>query len=180
MAYDLVERTLPILISRMQMLAGLLERAEADAAEKGIDLADIFEARLAPDMLPFPWQILFACNHPRRLAAWIRGDETAVGNTPPADWSALKEYIAVSIGEVEAARGLPLPQADKNIDLGPMGKQITLDSQRYVEDWILPNFYFHLTTAYALLRMNGIGLGKLDFLAHTADAMTPNDGSKSV
>lgn len=180
MAYDLAERTLPILISRLQVLAVLLERGETEAAEKGIDLADIVEARLAPDMLPFSYQILFSCNHARRLSAWMRGVELVAPAEVPNEWPALKDYIALSIAEVEAAQGLPLPAEDKHIDLGPMGKKLVLDPQRYVEDWIMPNFYFHLTTAYALLRMKGIGLGKLDFLMHAADAMVPNDSGSSA
>lgn len=180
MVYNMAERTLPILISRLKVLAGLLERAEAEAGEKNIDLADIMEARLAPDMLPFPWQIVFACKQPRRLSAWMRGIEMAASNDVPNDWALLKDHISESIAEVEAVRGLPLPIEDQHIDLGPMGKKLVLDPQRYVEDWILPNFYFHITTTYALLRMKGIGLGKLDFLAHAADAMVPNDAESSA
>lgn len=178
MSNDLVPRTLSLFATRLSALAAQLEKAEAQFGEEGRDLSEIVASKLAPDMFAFPWQIVFACNQPQGFIAWLRGNPSLSAPPEPMldDWQALKDYVAGTLAKVEAARtdGLDLPSSEKRIDLKPIGMHMVLPAQRYVDDWLMPNFYFHLTTSYSLMRMMGIALGKADFLTYIGADLRPD------
>lgn len=163
-----MERSQPLalLSNRLHSLAGILERAEAHWRETGQDCEAILEARLAPDMLPFPYQVLFACNQVAMFLDW----HTAHGDSPrvPAEsWQGVKDQVAAMIERIDQAQasGYAPPAEPRNIDLGEMGV-LDLEPGQFFDDWVQPNFYFHFVTAYGLLRASGVPLGKGNYMSH--------------
>ncbi len=178
MSDNFAQTTLDMMLSRLRNLRAFMAKAEAHAAEQNDDLADYVSARIAPDMHALPHQIVFACNQPSQFVAWLRG-QPAPPNMPepmPQDWRALTAHVDAGIASLEKAQGeaLAVPEEDKRIDIAMIKMHMMLPARQFVDDWLLPNFYFHLTTAYALLRMKGVSLGKGDFLLHVMSQLRPN------
>ncbi len=121
---------------------------------------------LVPDMLPLGTQIAFTCNQPRNFALWLEG-------SPANDLEPTVHSMALAESHMVATRAMlskhvneqsPLP-AKKNLALGP-GLHADLTGEEYFEDFLLPNFYFHLVTSYAILRAAGVPVGKRDYMLH--------------
>jgi hypothetical protein len=174
MSYDLARRAATIFKTRLQSLSGWMGKAEAKLSGTEGAITALMAARMAPDMHPFPHQIVFACNQPHEFLAWCQGDSYSAPDPTTLHWLALKDHVAATITALDAAlvEGVAaLP--NKHIDL--MGQaHIDLNGQRYVDDWLLPNFYFHLVMAYALMRNHGVDVGKVDYMAHLAGDVRPN------
>lgn len=153
-----------IFVSRLDTLDHILDMGEQHLP----DLAAALQARLAPDMLPLGAQIAFACNQPRGFSQWCAGQP--IDNLSPAvDTTALaRAHIQQARGMVSAIRVDDAKLDDiKRIGLGP-GRYCELPARQYVSDYLLPNLYFHITTAYAILRMLGVPLGKSDYMRFLA------------
>lgn len=132
------------------------------------DMDVALQERLAPDMFPLGTQIAFACNQPRGFSQWCAGQpidnlgrdvetiEAARGHI--RDTKALVAGIAVDDGKLDEI---------KRIGLGP-GRYCELPGHRYVSDYLMPNLYFHITIAYAILRHLGVPLSKTDYLLSLA------------
>ncbi|HET8551898.1 MAG TPA: DUF1993 domain-containing protein [Gammaproteobacteria bacterium] len=150
--------------SRLETLDHIL-----DVGEKHLpDLGAALQSRLAPDMLPLGAQIAFACNQPRGFSQWCAG--RPIENLRPEVDSVdlAREHIHQTkelVSGIEAADG-KLDEV-KRVGLGP-DKYCELPARQYVSEYLLPNFYFHITTAYAILRSLGVPLGKADFLSFLA------------
>lgn len=165
-----LKRTVEIFTTRLQVLSNLLDTAEKQWREKESDPETFLAARLADDMFPFPHQIVFTCNQPNQFAAWC--SEGTAPETDPATlaFDGLKRHVRETNAYLaEATSGLDdrVLDRDKRIDL-PGGRFILLTGQLYVEEWLLPNFYFHLVTAYDILRSQGVQIGKANYMAHLA------------
>ncbi|WP_317932662.1 DUF1993 domain-containing protein [Halioxenophilus sp. WMMB6] len=148
--------------TRLEVLDQLLTKAE----EHFGDLEPLLAERLAPDMYPLGTQIAFSCNQPRAFAYWAADRE--IENLPAevptkamalAHLSETKALIAaIDIDDKKL-------EEIKRIVLSPE-IYCELPGKQYVNDFIMPNFYFHITTAYAILRKLGAPLGKADFMAY--------------
>lgn len=163
-------RITEIFATRLQVLARLLEVGEARLRDKGRDPETLLTARLADDMFPFPHQIVFCCNQPNQFAAWCV--DAAPPQTDPAtlDFAGLKKhvretvhYLADTTGKVDDR----VLERERRIDLLG-GRYVILPGSLFVDDWLMPNFYFHLVTAYDILRHEGVQIGKADYMAHLA------------
>lgn len=167
MANEAMARIAHIFTSRLETLARLMTTAETQAGELG-GIETLLAARLADDMFPLPHQIVFACDQPNQFAAWCL-EETFQRTDPAAlGWAALKAHVAATmayVGHAAEAAGDEALDRDKHIDL-PDGMFLQLSGADYRDEWLLPNFYFHLVTAYDLLRMKGASIGKVDYMAH--------------
>jgi hypothetical protein len=154
-----------VFASRLAVLGHVLDVGEKHFADPGAFLGK----RLAEDMLPFSAQVAFACNAPRGFSQWCAGE--AIDNLKPdsirsiadaraaiAQTKALVAGIAVDDGKLDET---------KRIGLGP-GVYCELPGHQYVADYLLPNLYFHVTAAYAILRLLGAPLGKADYMAYLA------------
>lgn len=153
-----------LFVSRLDTLDHLLQVGESSLGAQH----DLINARLAPDMLPLGAQIAFACNQPRGFSQWCAGQP--IENIDPAvpSLEAAHAHIADTRARVLAiACGDAQLDLVKRIGLGP-GRYCELPGHAYVNDYLLPNFYFHITTAYAILRMLGAPLGKPDYMRHLA------------
>ena len=156
----------PIFVRMLGNLTQWLDKAEAHATAKKFDAQVLFAARLAPDMLPLAKQVQIACDTAKFCIARLAGVEAPKFDDSEASLAELKARVGKTIDYVEsvpaalfdgsAERDITLPRRD-----GPM----LLKGEAYLKHFVLPNFFFHVTTIYALLRHNGVALGKSDYLA---------------
>lgn len=133
------------------------------------DARDFLDKRLAEDMFPFSAQIVLACNQPRGFTQWCAGQP--VENLKVDSIGSLVEARAAIAQTRASVAGIAVDDAKldevKRIGLGP-GRYCELPGHQYVADYLLPNLYFHITAAYAILRMLGAPLGKADYMSHLA------------
>ncbi len=123
------------------------------------------QERIAADMLPFGTQVAFTCNQPRNFALWCEGKPMDNLDPEVTSLAQASEHIANTQGllssvNVEDAK---LDEVAR-IDLGQA--YIELPGSAYVDEFLMPNFYFHLVTAYDILRMAGVSIGKRDYMLH--------------
>jgi uncharacterized protein len=161
-------RALGIFTSRLQTLARLLDLAAKQWPEKGRDSEELRGVRLAKDMFPLTHQIVFTCNQPHDFASWCVGGDAPKPDPAIMAFADLKPHVEATLARL-ATVGPQITDAlvarEKRIDL-MHGMFVVLPGQDYVDDWLLPNFYFHLVTAYDLLRREGVQIGKADYMAH--------------
>lgn len=170
MPITLHSASVPVFTQFLGNLKHLLTKAKADVAARGYDEQALVQYRLAPDMLPFKTQICIACDAAKLCAARIGGlDAPKYENTE----NTLDELIARIDKTVAWLQTVPASAIDglddKEVTF-PVGKTATrtLRAEDYLKTWALPNMYFHITTAYAILRHNGVAVGKGDYLTGAA------------
>jgi hypothetical protein len=124
-------------------------------------------ARLAPDMLPLARQILIACDAPKLGIARISGIEAPKFEDNEVTFADLKARIQKTLDYLESVPAKAIDGTEDKEITFPVGREktLTMKAQAYLTTWVLPNFFFHVTTAYAILRHNGVDLGKSDYLA---------------
>ncbi|WKE66570.1 DUF1993 domain-containing protein [Gallaecimonas kandeliae] len=153
-----------LFISRLDVLEHILAVAEAHFPNADALLSE----RLAPDMFPLAGQIAIACNQPRGFSQWCAGQ-------PIDNLSIEIGSLAEALGHIRdtKARVAAIDVADakldeiKRIGLGP-GRHCELPGRQYLNDYLVPNLYFHISMAYAILRHLGAPLGKTDFMGYLA------------
>ena len=159
-----IQRLQQLCVSRLDTLSHILQVGQAHFGDR-----DLINERLAPDMLPLGAQVAFACNQPRGFSQWCAG--LPIENIDPAAVASLKEAHAL-IADTRA-RVLANSASDaklddiKRIGMGK-GRYCELPGDQYVSEYLLPNLYFHITTAYAILRMLGAPVGKADYMRYLA------------
>jgi hypothetical protein len=147
-------------------LSALLDKAEAHAAAKKFDAANLLDARLAPDMFKLTEQVQIACDFARKGAARLSGQEPAAIDDKETTIAELKERIANTLKFVRSVDRKTIDgSADRVIAL-PLGhgRKGEMTGADYFNHFVLPNLYFHVTAAYAILRHAGLEIGKRDFL----------------
>jgi hypothetical protein len=169
MSLSLYSALVPTYLQILEGLSGLLDKAESFCSEKGMAPGQIIEARLAEDMLPFAYQVKSTAVHSLGAIEGVRRGVFRPDTTePPESFAALKTRIAETRSGLQAV-------APVEVD-GFMGRDMRFSfGERHIdfraEDFLLsfsqPNFYFHATTAYDILRWKGVGIGKRDFLGRT-------------
>jgi len=158
-----IERLKAIFITRLQTLDHLLTVAEGHF---GAGNQSFLQLRIAPDMFPFGTQVAYVCNQPRNFALWCNGLPVADLDKQVDSVQQAREHIAATIALVTALSvDDSLLAAPKHLALGP-SLQADLDGAAYVHEFVVPNLYFHLATAYNILRMHGVPVGKRDFMTH--------------
>jgi uncharacterized protein len=167
MTFSLYEATIPSQLQILSSMANLLDKAEAHCTENDIAAAEILGAQLAPDMLPFAFQIKScSTNHSIGAIESVRkGIFTPDRSPPPQSFAELKAMVnhartALSALVPEDVNGFV--GQDMLFEMGEMKLPFTADG--FLLSFAQPNFYFHATTAYAILRMKGVAIGKLDFM----------------
>jgi uncharacterized protein len=172
MAITLSSASLPVFQTALTNLLHCLDKAEANAATRGFDPNVFVTARLAPDMLPFAAQIRIACDAAKNGTARLAGTEAPKFEDNETTFAELKARITKTLdwlATVPAASIDGREDADITFPVG-RDKTRTMTGDAYLKHWALPNLFFHITTAYALLRHNGVNLGKADYLAGAAGA----------
>ena len=165
MAISMYSASVPVFTRMLGHLAAWLDKAEAHAQAKKFDTSVYLAARLAPDMLPFTKQIQIACDAAKFGVARLAGVEAPKFEDNEASFADLRERIRKTVAFVESVPASAIDGAeDKDITVPRRDGNIVLKGEFYLKHYVQPNFYFHVTTAYGLLRHNGVGLGKGDFL----------------
>ncbi|OCW58662.1 DUF1993 domain-containing protein [Hoeflea olei] len=156
--------SVPFYTAALSNLAHVLTRAEAWAAERKIDPAVLLNDRLAPDMLPLKRQVQIATDHAKGAVARLGGVEVPSFPDVEESFAELQARIARTRDFIESVAEAGFAGAeDRNITLKIGAQDMSFPGLQYFQGFSVPNFYFHVTTAYAILRHNGAPLGKPDF-----------------
>jgi uncharacterized protein len=166
MPLSMYSASVPVFQHMLRNLVHILDKGEASAQARKFDPSVLATARLAPDMLPFTRQILIACDAAKLGVARISGLEAPKFEDNEATFPELKARIQKTLDWLGTVPASALDGTeDKDITF-PVGRDATrtMKAQAYLLTWAMPNFFFHITTAYAILRHNGVDLGKRDYL----------------
>lgn len=166
MSLSMYAASVPVFQHMLRNLVHILDKGEANAQARKFDPSVLANFRLAPDMLPLTRQILIACDAAKLGVARISGLEAPKFEDNEATFPELKARIQKTLDWLETVPASALDGTeDKDITF-PVGREATrtMKAQAYLLTWAIPNFFFHITTAYAILRHNGVDLGKRDYL----------------
>ncbi len=157
--------SIEIFTSALTNLSGLLEKGAAHATERKFDPAVLVSARLAPDMLPLSRQIQIACDLAKSSAARLAGQEPPRFEDNEKTFEELRARIAKTLDYLKSIPARALEGAAERDIRVPAGERtLEFKGLAFVQRWAIPNLFFHVTTAYNILRHNGVNLGKRDFL----------------
>ena len=165
MSYSLYQSSVPGFIAMLTNISNWLDKA---AAQK--DEAVLMEARLSPDMFALPRQIQIASDSAKGAAAKLTGTDAPAMADSEASFAELKERCAKTIAYLQGIDADAFNAgATREVELKfPNGGGMRFDGTTYLTGFVVPNFYFHASMVYAILRAQGITIGKFDYLAHMA------------
>ncbi len=159
------ESTVPVLIHNLSNLANLLKKGESYADSKKIDHAILINARLFPDMFPLSKQVQIATDMAKGAAARLGGVDIPKFEDNERTFEELQERISKTIKFIETIKSDLMEGADtRDIEITVRDNVLHFSGKDYLLNWVNPNVYFHVTTAYNILRHNGVEIGKSDFL----------------
>lgn len=155
-------------------MLGTLDGLVAKAQSAGLG-DDVLEARLAEDMFHLELQLRVALNQALLALQQVGGEAVPLETEAYRSLEEVRERIAAVRSRVEASDTSSWLAPDDEVDLTlPNGVRLVMSAEEDIRDWILPNFYFHVTMAYALLRRAGLEIGKMDFLLHMERHIVPS------
>jgi hypothetical protein len=146
-------------------LAGVLRKAAAHVEAHKLEPASLLTARLYPDMFDFTRQVQVGTDFARAAVARLQGRPPEPDKTEDHSFADLSARVDRALAELREVTPAQIDGSEERaIAMRLGGKDVELTGQQYLLGFLLPNFYFHLTTAYAILRHNGVEIGKRDFL----------------
>ena len=149
----------------LKALDAILAKAGPQWEARKIAPAVLLSLRLFPDMLPFTRQIMIATDNAKGAASRLAGAEVPSFPDTETTFAELRARVAKTIAHVESFTEADYEgAADRTITLTLRSGELTMPGAVYLASWAIPNFYFHMTTAYDLLRHSGVELGKTDYL----------------
>ncbi len=162
-------------VPMLQSLSKVLDKAVAHAEAKKFDANILVSARLAPDMFPLSTQIQIACDHAKNGSGRLTGETPPRFDDDEKTIDELKARIAKTVAYIESLRPNAFDGGEERKVTMPLieGLEFHANGFEYLRDWALPHFYFHVVTAYDILRHNGVEIGKRDYLAHTGAHIRP-------
>ena len=165
MTISMYNSSIPVFIRHLKNLSAILNKAASYAELKKIDPSFLINDRIAPDMLPFVRQIQIVSDTAKSGAARLAGVEVPSFEDNETTFSQLQERLTKTVTFLQS---LTVEQIDgseeRKINYTQRGKERNFIGQPFLLNYILPNFYFHITIAYAILRHDGLDIGKKDFL----------------
>lgn len=165
MSLSMYDASVPVFRQMLGSLSAMLEKAQGHAAARKIEPAVLLQSRLYPDMFPLVRQVQIAADFAKGACARLAGAAVPRYEDTEQTFGELKERIARTLAFIG---GLPVDaiaaSEGRDISFTVAGNVRELKGQPYLMHYALPNFYFHTTTAYAILRHNGIDIGKRDFI----------------
>lgn len=166
MSLSMYQAFIPPLIRTFDSLMGVLNKGEAYAQAKTIDPVVLLNSRLYPDMFPLSRQIQIASDVARRGAARLAGVEAPSLEDNEASFAELTDRLQTTITYLETFSATQIEGTEEKEITFPIGggQTATLQGMPYLLSFVIPNVYFHVTTAYDILRHNGVEIGKRDFL----------------
>ena len=166
MSISMSSASLPLLKHTLGSLKHILDKGQAHVEARKIDPTAITQFRLAPDMLPFTRQIQIACDAAKNGVVRIAGIEGPKFEDNETTFAELKARVQKTLDWLATVSPDKLDGTESRDVTFPIGKDKTrtMTGEAYLKHWMLPNFFFHVTMAYAILRHNGVELGKSDYL----------------
>ena len=165
MSFTIYDASIPTMIRALSNLSKIMDKAVAQAKAQDIPLSTLLEARLAPDMHPFPRQIQIASDAAKGAAARLANIEAPAMADTETTFPELQARIAKTIDFLKSVSADKIVGAeDREIVMKFPQGEMKFSGRDYLNHFALPNFFFHVTTAYGLLRHKGITIGKMDFL----------------
>jgi hypothetical protein len=161
MSFSIYEACSPVLVRGLTNLSGILAKAEAS----GIAESELIEARLAADMRPLPFQVQSASDSAKGVVARLTGVEVPSMADTEASFAELRERCQRTIAYIQSVDAAKFEGAeDREVVMKFPQGSMTFSGRQFLTGFALPNFYFHVTTAYAILRHKGVQIGKMDYL----------------
>jgi len=165
MPLSMYQASTPVFVRVLGNLSAILAKGAAYAEAKRIDPAVLINARLAADMFPLARQVQIASDGVKGCAARLAG--IVIPSYPDTETSfpELQARIAKTVAFIQSIGAAQIDGSEERaVTLKIRDKEINFKGQAYLLNFVLPNLYFHVTTAYAILRHNGVDVGKMDFL----------------
>ena len=148
-----------------EAIAGVLDKGASHAQENGIDLAEVVDARLRDDMANFHFQVVCVTHHSLGALRGMQAGEFSPPDYPDTDYAGLQAMTQETLATLKGMNADEVNVlADQRLIFKLGGNEIPFTAQNFLLSFSLPNFYFHATTAYDILRARGVPLGKRDFL----------------
>ena len=165
MTLSMYQASVPVFIQGLTGLGGVIDKAASHAAERKIDPAALLQARLYPDMFPFARQVQIATDFAKGGAARLAGVEFPAYEDSETSFEELKARVDKTIAFLRTLDAAQIDGSEeRDISLVRRGETSIVKGQAYLLEQAMPNFYFHITTAYAIQRHNGVEVGKRVFL----------------
>ena len=165
MSISMYDFSIPVLTRGLTNLSAILDKAAAHAAAKKFDCAVLAQARLFPDMYPLTRQVQIACDTAKGAAGRLAGIEVPKHEDNEVTFADLKARIAKTLDFVKSVNAAQLKDAESRaVELKFPNGSWKFTGLAYLNDFVMPNFYFHVSMVYALLRKSGVEIGKGDFL----------------
>ncbi len=166
MSLSMYQASAPVFAQGLTGLLKALTKAEQHVEQRKLDPDALLQARLFPDMFPFKRQVQIATDFAKGGMARLAGVEPPPYDDVETSFAELKDRVEATLAFVGSFDASQIDGSeDRDITLTRRGETSVVKAQPYLLLQVMPNFYFHLTTAYAILRHNGVELGKKDFLA---------------
>src|SRR5690606_22844029 len=166
MSISMYAASVPVFKQMLGSLIGILDKADAHAEARKIDPAVLLQTRLFPDMLPLVRQLQIACDFATGVSARLAGDEVPAYDDNEQDFVQLKSRLKRTVAYLDSLDAARFDGSEEREILTRPGtpKERRFRGQDYLLTYGLPQFFFHVTTTYALLRHNGVEIGKRDYM----------------
>ncbi len=166
MTSPLYTASIPVMQQMLRALSDVLKKAEDHAAQRNIDPNALLQARLFPDMFPLVRQVQIASDFSKGIASRLAGAEVPSWPDTETSFADLQALIAKALAHLESFQAAQFDLSEsRDIVLRPgTPKEKKLTASAYLLHYGLPQFFFHVTTAYAILRHNGVEVGKRDYM----------------
>jgi hypothetical protein len=167
MKISMYQASVPRFANTLRNLSAILDKAQAHAEAKKIEPVVFTQSRLAPDMFPLSRQVQIACDSAKGAAARLAGVEIPKHEDTEQTFAELKARIAKTLDFVESLKPVQIDGSeDREVVLKLRGQDVKFNGLQYLLGFAYPNFYFHVTTAYNILRHNGVEIGKRDYIGN--------------
>lgn len=168
MSVSMYQAAVPVFQQMLGSLEGLLEKAQAYASAKNLEPQVMLQLRLIPDMFPFARQVQIACDFARGVSGRLAGLEPPVAQADQVNLAGLQTLVQTTQQFLASLTAEQFQQAaEREIILRPgTPKERRMSGQNYLLSYGLPQFFFHITTCYALLRQAGVEIGKKDYMGN--------------
>ncbi|CAN90882.1 hypothetical protein sce0725 [Sorangium cellulosum So ce56] len=165
MTISMYQASVPVLVRMLGNLSAILTKAAAYAEAKKIEPRVLLDARLAPDMLSFTRQVQIATDIAKGCGARLAAADVPKYEDNEASFDELQARITKTVAFLNSLRPEQIDGSeDRDVTIPTRDQPLQFKGLVFLLNFVLPNFYFHVTTAYAILRHNGLEIGKLDFL----------------
>jgi hypothetical protein len=167
MTISMYQASVPRFVNILGNLSGILDKAQAHVDAKKIDQSALTTYRIFPDMLPMTKQVQIACDAAKGVVARLAGGEIPMFEDNEVTIADLKARIAKTVAYIQSVKPAQIDGTeDKEIVIKRGDKETHYKGMQFLLGHAVPNFYFHVTTTYNILRHNGIDIGKRDFLGN--------------